>query len=490
MEVGSEMRILIKNGYIATVDEIRRVYQNGFILIEDTKILKIGDMSEYGGERVDKEIDAKGCIVTPGLINMHNHHWGSLVRGTGDGLLLEPWLDEVTIPLMKVMDNDILRISSYLCAIEQIRTGTTMSLNHMVTTTDEDGYKSIAEPVAEVGIRQYITKEVRNTPDKPFSTKYAIESRHPRDLDEELGMAEAIINKWNGANDGLIYSGLALETGANWMLHNASTDVLIDKGHQLAKRKNVRITNHCAAGTRWLSIKDFKESTGGGDVDYLERLGVLDETWVLIHNIWLTEREIAAVARTGANTVTCPVSNAYSADGIAPVKRMLEHGLKVALGTDGSYVNNSVDMVEQMKFASLIQNVTHLNPTIISSETALEMATINGAIALGLDHEIGSLEVGKRADISIFNLRKAYITPVHKPITSLVFSAHGTDVDTVIVNGKILLENGQLKSFSREEELLNEVQSVANRFVEKAGITHRCKTHWPTIGESVHFCCK
>lgn len=477
------MRILIKNGYIATVDKQRRVYQNGFILIEDTKILKVGDMSEYTGERVDKEIDAKGCIVTPGLINMHNHHWGSLVRGTGDGLLLEPWLDEVTIPLMNVIDNDILRLGSYLSAIEQIRTGTTCSLNHMVTATDEEGYKAIAEPVSEIGIRQYITKEVRNTPDKPFSNKYPIESRHIRDLDEELGLAETIINKWNGAHGGLVYSGLALETGANWMLHNSTTDELIHRGYQLANKKNVRITNHCSAGTIWLSIKEFKEATGGGDVDYLERLGVLDDRWILIHNIWLTEKEISSISRTGANTVTCPVSNAYSADGIAPVKRMMEYGLDVALGSDGSYVNNSVDMVEQMKFASLIQNVTHLDPTVISSEKALEMATINGAKALGLDHEIGSIEVGKRADISIFNLQKPYIAPVHKPITSLVFSAHGTDVDTVIVNGKILLENGKLKTFSREEELLKEVQHVANKFVKNAGIAHRCQCCWPTIGE-------
>lgn len=484
------MRILIKNGYIATVDEQRRVYQNGFILVEDTRIKEIGDMSEYSGERVDKEIDAKGCIVTPGFINMHNHHWGSLVRGTGDGLLLEPWLDQVTIPLMDNMDNDILRIASYVCGIEQIRTGTTCSLNHMVTTTDEDGYNAIAEPVTEIGIRQYITKEVRNTPTEPFSKSYPIEDHHPRDLEEELDLAETVIDKWNGAKDGLVYSGLALETGANWMLHNSTTDELIERGYQLAKRKKVKITNHCSAGTIWLSIKEFKEITGGGDVDYLERLGVLDDTWVLIHNLWLTEREIAAVSRTGANTVTCPVSNAYSSDGIAPLKSMLAQGLKVALGTDGSYVNCSVDMVEQMKFTSLIQNVTHLDPTVISSETALEMATINGAKALGLDSEIGSLEKGKRADISIFNLNKSYIAPVHKPITSLVFSAHGTDVDTVIVNGKVLLEKGELKSFSREEELIKEAQSMSNELIKKAGLTHRCETHWPKIGNPIDCWCK
>lgn len=477
------MRILIKNGYITTINKERQVYQNGYILIEDTRIEKVGDMADFNGEQVDKVIDAKGCIVTPGLINMHNHHWGSLVRGTGDGLLLEPWLDEVTIPLMNVIDNDIIRLGSYFSAIEQIRTGTTCSLNHLVTTTDAEGYKAIAEPVAELGIRQYIAKEMRDTPEKPFSDKYSIEDRHPRGLDEELDLAESIIDKWNGSHDGLIHSGLALETGANWMLHNSTTDALIEEGHRLATKKNVRITNHCSAGTQWLSIKDFKDVTGGGDVDYLQRLGVLDEQWVLIHNIWLKESEIAAVARSGANAVTCPVSNAYSADGIAPVKRMLEYGIDVAVGSDGSYVNNSVDMVEQMKFSSLIQNVTHLDPTIITPELALEMATINGAKALGLDHEIGSIEVGKRADISIFNLQKSHIAPVHKPISSLVFSTHGTDVDTVLVNGNILLENGELKTFSKEKELLKEVQNVANKFVTDAGIVHRCETCWPTIGK-------
>jgi 5-methylthioadenosine/S-adenosylhomocysteine deaminase len=284
--------------------------------------------------------------------------------------------------------------------------------------------------VPEVGIRQLVTKEIRQTPDPPFSDAYPAHP-HVRPLDEELALAESCVERWDG-HGALLHAGLVVETGANWMLHNATSDEAIHESLELAKRRGLKITNHCGAGTPWLSIKEFRDVTGGGDVDYLARLGALADNWVFIHSIWLEPRELDHVARCGASCVTNPVSNAYSCDGIAPVKGMLEAGINVGLGSDGAYVNCSIDMVEQMKFAALIQNVTHLDPTLMSAERVVEMATINGARAIGLEHEIGSLEAGKRADIAIFDLDKAHATVGNRPIAALVFSAHGTDVDTVL----------------------------------------------------------
>ena len=473
--------LLLKNGYIITVNGSRDVIRNGWIHIEGDSIRGIGPMESFQsepGDRADETIDLHGMIVIPGLINGHNHHWASLFKNTGEGLLLEPWLDQVTIPLMLQLTPDDIRIAAYLGALEQIRTGTTCSLNHVVNVNDAETMAAMIEPVVDVGIRQLVTKEVRNTPDPPFSSAYPA-FPNSRPLKEELAFAESIINRWDGAG-GVVHMGLALETGANWMLHNATSDDLIFAGVELAKKRNLKITNHCAAGTPWLSIKEFTHATGGGDVDYLFKLGLLVDNWVLVHGVHLKRNEIERIAEAGSSVITNPASNAYSSDGIAPVKTMFELGVNVGLGSDGSYVNCSMDMVQQMKFAALIQNVIHYDPTLISSERALEMATINSAKALGIDHLVGSLEVGKRADIAVFDFKKAHITVPNRPIGALVFTAHGTDVDTVIVNGKVLLRGGKLVGFTDEVSVIEEATARAHDVIRRAGIADKVFVDWRT----------
>ena len=471
--------LLLKNGYIITVNGNRDVIRNGWIRIEGDSIRGIGPMENLPsgpGQGADETIDLQGMIVIPGLINGHNHHWASLFKNTGEGLLLEPWLDQVTIPLMLQLTVEDIRIAAYLGALEQIRTGTTCSLNPVVNVNSAETMAAMIEPVVRVGIRQVVTKDVRNTPDPPFSTAYPA-FPNPRPLKEELAFAESIIDRWDGA-DGLIHMGLALETGANWMLHNATSDELIFAGVELAKKRNLKITNHCAAGTPWLSIKEFTHATGGGDVDYLFKLGVLVDNWILAHGVHLKRNEIERLAEAGSSVITNPASNAYSSDGIAPVKTMFELGVNVGLGSDGAYVNCSMDMVQQMKFAALIQNVIHYDPTLISSERALEMATINSAKALGIDHLVGSLEVGKKADIAIFNFKKTHITVPNRPIGALVFTAHGTDVDTVIVNGKVLLRGGKMVEFSDELSVIEEATARAHDVIRRAGIADQVFVDW------------
>lgn len=469
---------LLQDAYVVTVDPQRRVFPGGWVHVVEETISAIGASGEQP-PAADELVDMRGMLVMPGLINGHNHHWASLFKNTGEGLLLEPWLDQVTLPLKGVLTNGDLRTAAYLGAIEQIRTGTTCSLNHSVKENDADSMRAMIEPVLDLGIRQLVTKELRDSPDPAFSDKYPPHD-YPRTRQEELALAEEMVDQWDGAG-GIIHMGLAIETGANWMLHNSTSDEVILEGVELAKRRNLKITNHCSAGTAWLSIKEFRDVTGGGDVDYLVRLGALVDNWVLIHCLWLTDREIEHVARSGASAVSNPVSNAYSSDGIAPLRQMFRAGVNVGLGSDGPYVNCSMDMVEQMKFAALIQNVVHLDAAFMSAERVIEMATINCARALGLDHLIGSLEVGKQADIVAFDLNKAHATVGNRPISALVFSAHGTDVDTVMVNGRFLLRNNELVGFDREEEVLEEARARAASALQRAGISHRVADAWKPV---------
>src|SRR3984893_2664121 len=471
--------LLLKNGYIITVNGNRDVIRNGWIRIEGDSLRGLGPMNNLPSgpdHDADETIDLQQMIVIPGLINGHNHHWASLFKNTGEGLLLEPWLDQVTIPLMLQLTVEDIRIAAYLGALEQIRTGTTCSLNHVVNVNSAETMAAMIEPVVRVGIRQLVTKDVRNTPDPPFSTAYPA-FPNPRPLKDELAFAESIVDRWDGAG-GLVHMGLALETGANWMLHNATSDELILAGVELAKKRNLKITNHCAAGTPWLSIKEFTHATGGGDVDYLFKLGLLVDNWIFAHGVHLKRNEIERLAEAGSSVITNPASNAYSSDGIAPVKTMFELGVNVGLGSDGAYVNCSMDMVQQMKFAALIQNVIHYDPTLISSERALEMATINTAKALGIDHLVGSLEVGKKADIAIFNFKKTHITVPNRPIGALVFTAHGTDVDTVIVNGKGCLTEGKLGGGPDEVRVIEEATARAHDVIRRAGIADKVFVDW------------
>lgn len=469
---------LIKNGYVVTVNHDREVFTDGYVLVEDDKIKEVGAMSELsaGKAKADDVLDAHGMLVMPGLINGHNHHWASLFKNTGEGLLLEDWIDTVTFPLTQQLTRDALQIANYLGNLEMIRTGTTCSLNHLFNINDHDTMEAMIEPLLEMGMRQLLGKECRHTPDPPFSDMYPAVP-HVRGLDEELALAEELVDKWEGAG-GVVHIGLAIETGANWMLHNATSIDIIHAGHELAKRRNLKITNHCGAGTHWRSIKDWVVFMGGGDIDFLAREGVLDDHWVLIHDLWVSERELKLASEARVNMVVNPVSEAYSADGIPPLKRIFAHpGINVSLGSDGAYVNCSVDMVEQMKFTALIENVLHYDPSLVSSERIIEMATIDSARSLGLEDKIGSLEPGKLGDIAIFDLQKSHIMVGHRPIGALVFSAHGTDCDSLMVNGKFLMRNGEL-AFDREQEVLKEAQKIADEMLKKAGLYERAKLPW------------
>lgn len=468
--------LLLTDGYVVTVDPERRVIPRGFVRVEGDRITEIGPMDELGDPGEAQVVPLGGKMVTPGLMNGHNHHWGSLFKNTGEGLLLEPWLEQITLPLMAQLTPAELRVAAYLGAIEQLKTGTTCTLNHVVNVNDHETMQAIIEPVLEVGVRQLVTKELRDTPQPPFSSKYDAHL-HSRGRDEEVALAEEVIDRWDGAG-GLVHMGLAIETGANWMLHNATSDDIIRDGVALAERRSLKITNHCSAGTPWLSVKEFEEATGGGDVDYLVGLDALVDNWVLIHSLHLTDDELAHVARSGASVISNSVSNSYSCDGLPRIKEMFEAGINVGLGTDGTYVNCSPDMIEQMKFTALIHNVTHMDPTLMTAERVIEMATINTAKAMGIDHLVGSLEVGKKADIAVFDLGKAHITVPNRPVGALVFSAHGTDVDTVVVNGELRLHQGELVGFDREAEVLAEATSRAHEAIHRAGLAERVFVHW------------
>lgn len=467
------MRILIKNGFVVTVDPERRVHPGGFVAVEGTRIAGVGPAPQTPAPAgFDEVIDAAGSIVVPGLINMHQHHWYTLFKGIADGLLLEDWVTDILLPLSLKLDAPAMRVSNCLAGMEMLATGTTCSLNHSVTTTTPELVAASIEPQAELGIRQVYAKELRcRTPGNPH---------HPLDLDEALAEFEQEVSRWNGKHDGLVRFGMAIESNAHWVAAGMSTEPLICRGYELAKRFGLKITTHISAGTFSLEkgfLKYLRE-TGRSDVRYLMQLGILDPQWILIHGIHATELDIEQMARVGCNFVYTPSSEAIRGGGIAPFANAHRAGVNVALGTDGPMVDYSVDMVEQMKVCALMQHVRHLDPTRMPVECSLEMATINAAKALGLDREIGSLETGKRADIAVFDLQKPYVGVLHRPLSSFITAGKGSDVRAVLVDGRIVYRDGRFTNLADPQSVIDEAQAIGGWIIAKAGLGHRLTPAW------------
>jgi 5-methylthioadenosine/S-adenosylhomocysteine deaminase len=244
----------------------------------------------------------------------------------------------------------------------------------------------------------------------------------------------------------------------------------------------LRISAHTAGGTFSLEkgfLKYLRE-TGRTDVRYLMQLGVLDAHWILIHCIHNTELDLEHMARVGASLVYTPTSEAIRGGGIGPVANAVRAGVNVALGTDGPMVDYSVDMVEQMKACTLMQHARHLDPTRMPTERTVEMATINGAKALGLEREIGSLEAGKLADISIFDLRKPYVGVLHRALSNFIRASKGSDARVVIVDGEIVYRDGRFSRIPDSESVVAEADRIGKNIVGKAGLSHRLTPAWRT----------
>jgi 5-methylthioadenosine/S-adenosylhomocysteine deaminase len=273
---------------------------------------------------------------------------------------------------------------------------------------------------------------------------------------------------------------MAIESNAHWVAAGMTTEELIGRGYELARRLGVRITNHVAGGTFSIEkgfLKYLRE-TGRTDVRYLMQLGLLDPQWILIHGIHVTELDIEHMARVGCSFVYTPTSESMRGGGIGPFANAHRAGINVALGTDGPMVDYSVDMVEQMKACSMMQHVRHLDPTRMPAETTIEMATINAAKALGLEAEIGSLEPGKRADIAVFDVRKPYVGVQHRPISSFLYAGKGSDAHTVLVDGEIVYHGGTFTHLSDGEEVIREGERIARAVLEQAGLSHRLTPAW------------
>jgi 5-methylthioadenosine/S-adenosylhomocysteine deaminase len=454
------MRLLIAGGEVHTSDPAETVESGGWVLVDGSKIAAVGAAGTEPQD-VDERIDATGCIVVPGFINTHQHSWYCLFKGLGSGMRLEQWIQNLLAPTAQALRPADLEAGSRLACLEMVSSGTTTCLHHSVSQLDEERVEATLRPVEESGMRQVLAKEVR-----------------PQPLEEQLALAEAVHERWHDAADGRIAIAFVIEATAHWVAMGTCSEELVLRGHELATRLGARVSSHVAGGTmsREQGYLRFVRETGRTDFEFLHRLGVLDEAWLLAHAIYPRDRDLELIAASGATVSHCPTSESSRGAGITPVRRMLDTGITVSLGSDGPMVDTSVDMVEQMKAVRLFQNQLRLEPSAITPQRALRMSTIDGARSVGLEERIGSLEAGKEADIAVFDLEQPASAVCHDPLGLLVHSLRGRDVRWLLCSGELLVNDGRLTRVDPDaaREIMSEARARAAALLERTDVpAHR-----------------
>lgn len=408
--------LIVRGGTVVTMDGSSRVIENGAVAVKGERIVAVGAAPDIAAKYIGaRTINAAGKVIMPGLINTHTHVPMVLFRGIADDLVLMEWLQKYIFPAeAKNVDEQFVRWGTKLGCLEMILGG---------TTTYVDMYyfeDAIADETSRAGMRAVLGETVIDFPAPDNKT-----------WDAAMSYAEKFAAKWKG--NALITPAIAPHAP-----YTVSTDHL-KQTHAFSQRLGVPLITHIAEDQA--EVKTIQERYGASSVAYLERIGLLDERVIAAHMVWPTNDDISTLAKRSVGVAHCPQSNMKLAAGAAPVPAMLKAGVAVGLGTDGAASNNDLNIWEEMDTAAKLHKFTSKDPTVINAREALEMATIRGARAIHLDKEIGSLEAGKRADLIIVDMDSAHQTPVYNVYSELVYATKASDVETVIINGRTVMQN-------------------------------------------------
>ena len=424
------MKILIKNATLISMNEEReKIEKNVDIEITDNKITQIAKNIESDSE--EKVIDATGKIVMPGLINTHSHVPMSIFRETLDGYNLQDWLEKKIWPMEDKLTESDIYYGSKLSFIEMIKTGCT-TINDMYFMTDD-----IINAAIDTGIRLQTTRTLMNMNEEDGIQRL-------KELDE-------LLEKYRNKNELITF---------NAGIHGLYTTNLqyVEKCIEFAKEKELLVHMHFCENKK--EVEDIKNIYKENPIDILEKefIGVKS---ILAHCVKLSKEDIKRLSKLNISVSHCPVSNLKLGCGIANINEMIENNINVSLGTDGQGSGSNLDLFETMKFTVLLQKGIQENAVSMPAYEVLKMATINGAKALNLEDKIGSLREGKIADIIILNLNDVVTNPVNDIVSDIVYNAKGTNVETTIINGNILMESRKIKK--DEKEVFEKCRKIMER---------------------------
>ena len=432
-----QVSVVITNATVVTMDATGRVIANGAVAVDGSDIVGVDTADAIGRRfRGAETIDASGQVVLPGLVNTHTHVPMVLYRGLADDLALMEWLNNYIFPAeAKTVSPEFVRAGTRLAALEMIQSG---------TTTYADMYyfeEEIAKETKAAGMRGVLGQTVIQFP--------VADAKTPA---EALVRAEAFIKMFKG--DPLITPAVAPHA---IYTNDAAT---LTAARDLSKRYGVPTLIHLAETQD--EVKVTQEQRKMSPVGYLDSLAFLSPGVLAAHAVWVSDAEVAVLKARGVGVSHNPESNMKLASGTAPVPAYLRAGVALGLGTDGAASNNDLDMFEAMRTASMLHKLVSNDPRVVSARESLQMATIGGARALGMERQIGSLEPGKRADLIVVGMSTARQTPMYDPISHLVYVTRGDDVRTTIVHGKVLMRDRKMLTLN-EPAILQEARGWADK---------------------------
>jgi 5-methylthioadenosine/S-adenosylhomocysteine deaminase len=443
--------LVIDDITVITMDSERRTMRDAAIVVESGAIVYVGPAAKLPAglaarlQRMPR-LQGRGRIAIPGLVNAHTHAAMVLFRGYADDLMLQEWLTTKIFPIEAKLTPDDVYWGTLLACAEMIKSGTT-TFADMYFFMDE-----AARAVEKSGIRASLCVGMGSLAESAGGSS---------GFDAVLERGSSLCESWNGAAGGRITTMLGPHAP-----YTCSVPFLSAVGER-ARGLGVGVHTHISETFR--EVDEIRSAHGMSPVEYVESSGLFDVPTLAAHCVAVSDDDISILAKHGVRVAHNPGSNMKLASGVAPVEKMLAAGVAVGLGTDGAASNNNLDMVEEMRLAGLLHKVTRLDPTAVPAHACLEMATSGGAACLGLADRIGSIEIGKRADIVLLDFGAPHLSPagIADLMSHVVYSASGADVSAVVVDGCVLMDDRKLTTLD-EREIMAEVECRASRLAEEA----------------------
>ena len=436
------MSLLVRNcSWIVTQDASRKVLRNCSVHVKDGRISEIGENVSRDADRI---LDAHGMILLPGLINVHTHVPMVIFRGYADDMQLQEWLSNRIWKLEPNMTGETCYWGNMLGSLEMISSGTT-TYNDMYFFVEEE-----AKAVSEAGLRAVLSSVVLDdTPDPKLHKENA----------------SKVLDFLKGLRNNLITPAIAPHA-----IYSCSEETLL-WAKETADKEHISVHTHIAETKKEQADTENKRRIKV--VEYLDKIGFLGSNVIGAHCVWLSNNEIKLLGKSGTKVAHCPVSNMKLAvGGTAPVPEMLRSDVCVGLGTDGAASNNTLDMFDTMRVCALLHKHSRSDPTALPAQTVLDLATREGARALGLERAIGSIEVGKLADMILVDTRSPNLMPIHGEetvISDLVYSANRANVDSTIVNGRVLMEKRRFTTLDATRIMDNVVRVTQDLLARSHG---------------------
>ncbi len=453
------MSFILADACVVTVNSANEVFEGASVLVSGDRVTAIGPKAALIGENPSAEvIDCGSNILIPGMVNTHTHLFQTLLKGPGDDMILKDWFTTMTGPAAVELTVADIRAAALHGCVESIRSGVTTLVEFMYAHPRPGLTRAVIDAYEATGIRGFVCRGFFNT-----GAEYGVPAALIETPEEALSDARALAKEQNRPG-GRVQVGLA--PCVIWGLDEGC----LRETRKVADELGLLITMHVSE-TRF-EVEHSKRVSGRSETTFLSDIGFLKPDVLAVHCVKCTSADIATLRRHGTKVSHNPCSNMYLASGVAPIPEMLKAGVTVGLATDGPASSNNHSIFQAMKFAALMQKGVHGDPTIITAPQVLRMATIEGARAVGLEHEIGSIEVGKKADLVLLDIGDFFVSPIHDPISSIVYSALGHEPTLVMIDGKIVMRDREMRTVD-QKRVRQDAQKAAASLASRAKFSSR-----------------